>query len=464
MLNPIKAGIEWIASQIAESGATSKVLDGFKDFMGQIWAGMVWAISNAVPSAAANIMLLMGSMVKKMREDLVNLVLAYIQLTTTIPIDQIQLREYSAHDIANAYMKAFSQHPMQYILDLIKPDAPITPERGVEAAEKFMNVNMAFQIDAWILHFIADVLSWGQIKSLKDLPNAISWSFGIGWLSWLVMGTPFRIFIAEPQEWYWNYIYMPKRLNERQLAQALIQDMINGKEYEKQMRYLGWSQEKAWFLYDYNSDKPTFTQIKDLYQNTDIEEKDLDQLLKLQGWNWRFRKYAKILIKNDRLWDLQKDLEKEILRAYQDKRLTSDQASYLLRERGWTEAEVKTALTTQDMIRERRTFLPNSTLEKALALGVISKQEYRQRLMDKGYTPEDLDLLEAIKAAERERAEINRTYWARRQQLISALAKAGVENYWDIAKDATSDWMKIGSMTSSEWIKYMNSIISKYKP
>jgi len=82
-------------------------------------------------------------------------------------------------------------HPM---LNLIQPKkSKITPDDGVIGAERFLGTNLQFQIGAWLLHLIGDTVSFGALKSLKDLPNALSWSFGIGWLSWLVMGTPFRI-------------------------------------------------------------------------------------------------------------------------------------------------------------------------------------------------------------------------------------------------------------------------------
>jgi len=467
MLNPIKQGFEWIASQITEAGTTTDILNKIKGFFGQIAVNVADAVSRYVPQAGIFVMQIMLGLAKEVREDVVNLVLTYINLTTRVTLTRDDIRELTPSAISEAFQKAFTTHPMHYMLDLIKPDAPITPERGIEAAENFMNVNMAFQIDAWIMHFIADVTSFGFIKSFKDLPNAISWSFGIGWLSWLVMGTPFRIFIAEPQEWYWNYIYMPKRFNERELAQNLILDRIRGKDYEEEMRYLGWSQDKSWFLYDLYSDKPTFSQVRDLYYNTDIGEEGVETLLKWLGWNWKFRKYALTLIKNERLWDLQEDLEQEVLRAYREDRLTREQATSILQDRGWNRTEIETALTVQDLIAQRRRDLPLSTIDKAYEYGLISDEKWWEYYLRAGYTPEDIQLILSIRQFEKTLEEANRVYWARRQELTSKLHDAGVEDYWFIAADELGtdrqSIIRIGTMSEQEWIKLMNKIIEKYR-
>ena len=58
----------------------------------------------------------------------------------------------------------------------------LNPSDGLLGAERFLGMNLQFQLQAWMLHFIGDTVSFGSMKSLKDLPNAISWSYGIGWL------------------------------------------------------------------------------------------------------------------------------------------------------------------------------------------------------------------------------------------------------------------------------------------
>jgi len=58
----------------------------------------------------------------------------------------------------------------------------LNPSDGLLGAERFLGMNLQFQLQAWMLHFIGDTVSFGSMKSLKDVPNAISWSYGSGWL------------------------------------------------------------------------------------------------------------------------------------------------------------------------------------------------------------------------------------------------------------------------------------------
>jgi len=147
-----------------------------------------------------------------------------------------------AEDLGEAFL-----HPM---LNLIMPgaegpvrEAGITPQDGLDAAERFLGVNLRFQMQAWLLHMIGDVMSFGMWKALKDLPNAISWSYGIGWLSWLVMGGPFKIAIADPLVEYYNRMYRPARLGLAKAADAANMGLISKDEVVDLLRGMGWSEE-----------------------------------------------------------------------------------------------------------------------------------------------------------------------------------------------------------------------------
>ncbi|GAI68280.1 unnamed protein product, partial [marine sediment metagenome] len=106
-------------------------------------------------------------------------------------------------------------------------EAKLRPEDGLEGAERFLGTNLRFQMQAWWLHVLGDMQSFGMFKSLKDLPNAISWSYGLGWLSWLVMGVPFRMGISEPLEKYFNLIYRPTELTRKMLIDAMMANFID---------------------------------------------------------------------------------------------------------------------------------------------------------------------------------------------------------------------------------------------
>ena len=116
------------------------------------------------------------------------------------------------------------------MLGLIMPtpeEAEADPMRGANA---FMSANLQFQMSAWLLHLLGDTMSFGMFKSLKDLPNAISWSYGIGWLSWMVMGPVFRAGITAPMEKKFAMYYRQAPLGNAQIIDALYAGQKSAEE------------------------------------------------------------------------------------------------------------------------------------------------------------------------------------------------------------------------------------------
>ncbi|GAI67687.1 unnamed protein product [marine sediment metagenome] len=121
-------------------------------------------------------------------------------------------------------------------------EAKLRPQDGLEGAERFLGTNLRFQMQAWWLHVLGDMQSFGMFKSLKDLPNAISWSYGLGWLSWLVMGVPFRMGISEPLEKYFNMVYRPTELTRKQLIDAAMAGFIPEDDMVEKLREMGYDE------------------------------------------------------------------------------------------------------------------------------------------------------------------------------------------------------------------------------
>lgn len=142
-------------------------------------------------------------------------------------------------------------------------EAVIQPEDGLDSAHRFLAMNLQFQMSAWMLHLLGDWHSFGSFKSLKDLPNAISWSFGIGWLSWLVMGVPFRMGISDPLERYYNLRLRPSQLNFSQVMDLWHKELITTDEVSTKLNELGYSPELKWRLMAANWKIYSRAEIKD---------------------------------------------------------------------------------------------------------------------------------------------------------------------------------------------------------
>ncbi len=172
----------------------------------------------------------------------------------------------AAEDLGETFL-----HPM---LNLIMPgvrgptrELRIKPEDGIDAAERFLGVNLRFQMQAWLLHLIGDIKSFGMWKALKDLPNAISWSYGIGWLSWLVMGVPFRIGISDPLEEFYNELYRPADFSLARLADGLNMGLLDKDYVVDRIRKMGWPEDLIPIVLDMERKKLTKAEAKILYMH-----------------------------------------------------------------------------------------------------------------------------------------------------------------------------------------------------
>ncbi len=108
---------------------------------------------------------------------------SYVEQMTGETIDIESLMKQGVRVGGRQVMEKLGEAFLTPMLGLILPEPPLDFYKGVDTAERFLGVNLQFQLNAWLLHLVGDIVSLGKLKSLKDLPNAISWSYGIGWLS-----------------------------------------------------------------------------------------------------------------------------------------------------------------------------------------------------------------------------------------------------------------------------------------
>jgi hypothetical protein len=128
---------------------------------------------------------------------------------------------------------------LEPMLGLIMPTPEQAETEPMAGAERFMSANLQFQMSGWLLHLLGDAMSFGMFKSLKDLPNAISWSYGIGWLSWMVMGPVFRAGITAPMEKKFAEYYRQAPLSNAQIVDAFYSGRKSAEETYRELAQSG---------------------------------------------------------------------------------------------------------------------------------------------------------------------------------------------------------------------------------
>ena len=278
----------------------------------------------------------------------------------------------------------------------------LNPSDGLLGAERFLGVNLQFQLQAWMLHFIGDTVSMGAMKSLKDLPNAISWSYGIGWLSWLVMGTPFRLTIADPLEKLLNMIYRTKDLTPAQAIDAYNSGYIDSEEFYRITREAGYEDTATAILVDQGSTRiPTGT-LRELLLTGRKTENEVRSELKRQGYTVARCNSLIDHWKRDRADKLTEKLAAEFIDSYEKGFIEEAKLRESLKAAGWEDIELGTPIDIQvqisNLIRAKATKaekgkFTRAELRELYIDNLISRSRAESELVAMNYSKEDAHLL-----------------------------------------------------------------------
>jgi len=271
-----------------------------------------------------------------------------------------------------------------------QPVKILQPTDGLLGAERFLGINLQFQLQAWMLHFIGDTVSMGNMKSLKDLPNAISWSYGIGWLSWLVMGTPFRFTIADPLEKLLSMLYRTKDLSVAQAIDAYNSGYIDNEEFWRIMREAGYEDEIVPILRDQGATRLTTSVLEREYLQGRITKDLVIEELRRRGYttgritriidNWEYSRYDKIMER----W------AEECIDAYEKGLMDEIDLREALVTAGWSDQEkgdpINLQIKTSQLRRAQSGRFTKTELRSLYGKQLITRGRVLTELGDMGYS------------------------------------------------------------------------------
>jgi len=230
----------------------------------------------------------------------------------------------------------------------------LNPSDGLLGAERFLGVNLQFQLQAWMLHFIGDTVSMGSMKSLKDLPNAISWSYGIGWLSWLVMGTPFQITIADPLRKLLNMLYRPTTLTTAQAIDAWKSGYIDDETFYGIMREAGYPDNLIPTLVNQGTQRFSMSLLHDSYLTGRTDWNTVARELQRSGFDEMRIGYLKTIWELERHDDLLKKWASECIDSFEKGFIKVDELRKALQTAGWEDVEIGSPIDLQIEISKQK--------------------------------------------------------------------------------------------------------------
>ena len=345
----------------------------------------VRASSMAYPGAAFKIAQVIAKVAYQPPQAWAGFTSDYIHQMTGKELGVKEIMEHGAKLVSREFAKNIGEEFLKPMLGLIMPKEFYTDEKALEGAERYLAVNLQFQMNAWLLHFIGDMVSFGKLKSLKDLPNAISWSYGLGWLSWLVMGTPFRISITEPMERYFNRVYRPQLPSKDDLINMYIQGYIDGDEYYDLMAQHGYTDIHAWILAAMKIKDLSDSELKTLLNEKMISEGLLTEYLQARGYTEEVLDIKEWLLKKDRWLSLRDKLLDEVLDLYVYGVLPESQLREYFSRQGYTPDEIELIVSIGDVRKVQRSQPTVAQIRSAVKKDYITEAEARKMLIDRGW-------------------------------------------------------------------------------
>jgi hypothetical protein len=330
----------------------------------------------------------------------------YLEQMTGDKIDVSRLIKQGAVPGSKEFMQSMGKTFLEPMLGLIMPgtgkfgkEMKITSEDGFNAASRFLGTNLQFQISAWLLHVLGDMQSFGAFKSLKDLPNAISWSYGIGWLSWLVMGVPFRLGISDPLERGYNATYRPKRPNATQVAKALAAGKIPKSMALEILSEEGWPNEWIDIILKQEREKIPKSDLDDLYEWGYMDAGDVAKALETVGYSKDISKEIATIMVNKRKRKLIGDVANVAEDLYIRDRLPESTLRGYYSQAGYNVQEQDIMLSRLALEREKMKARPPdargltpANVGRLYELGEISQSDALKRLTALNFPAAEADL------------------------------------------------------------------------
>jgi len=140
-----------------------------------------------------------------------------------------------------------------YLMDLFYPTGPVSADQAKINAIRFFTLAGDLNIVASIFDIIGDIQILGTKlpgRAIGNMIRNISWTFGLGWMTWVVMSPILRAAIAEPMETEIRKTTRPRAWTETDIRELYEYGIDKLEEHIEHLAELGYSDDKIEKLID----------------------------------------------------------------------------------------------------------------------------------------------------------------------------------------------------------------------
>jgi len=287
-------------------------------------------------------------------------------------------------------------HLRDWLLSTFVPKGPVTYEDGLKNAYKFLDLLTTINSISSALDTIGHIEILGTkltpFSAIARTITNISWTFGIGWLTWIVMGPPLRYSIADPMERHLRYVTRSEDLPRTTLEDIWLKEIISEDRVREELAKLGYSDEKIDWILENAKRLLSATELRYLYKYGKIDIMDLQDGIRKLGYRDRNLEskveYERLQAVRSALEEWLNKLEYDYKYGYIDPQKLIDAYDYV----GYSEEEknIKLWSAEADFLRELRDDYVKGLIEQ-YRNGVISEDVLRDELMKYIARPEKVE-------------------------------------------------------------------------
>lgn len=171
------------------------------------------------------------------------------------------------------------------LVEMFAPEKPLAYEQALDNARKFVTIVGDLNMIATLLDALGKTKIFGSklgFDAAGRLVTNISWTFGLGWLTWVALGPIFRYGIGYPIERELRRRVRDRELTVGQLCELLRRCVVSLEEFKGKLAEMGYPDDAINKLISYAYRLLTLTDLRRLYEHGRITyEQFVDELKKL---------------------------------------------------------------------------------------------------------------------------------------------------------------------------------------
>lgn len=266
-----------------------------------------------------------------------------------------------------------------------------------ERAEAWLQSVVSLSIEGWLESWFFEMITLGQCEYAGKLKDALVSSIGMGRISSRVLRPVLDATVIGPFDWKVNKSYRPKLLSVSESVRQFVRGRWTRAQLDEELSRQGYSSERIDSLIASNVQRLGVSVLWTLVQDKTMTLEQAQEYLQESGYDAQTAARALTAQSADDIHSLNRQLANVWSDAFVNNQCSQQEFTDVLQSIGLPDSELA-ALTSIAVSKKQfntKTISP-STMETMVKAGLKTFDDYRNTLLDYGYSVSDARDLELL--------------------------------------------------------------------